>query len=155
MPRPLKYGYEMKKTTVYLRSDLLEKAKMKGINLSEAINNYLHELIYSTKSEDELLYEKEQISSEIKRLSLELKKIDKLIAVRRGDFSVLNEQEKQLLTTALERIKNVHLNHLAKEDHDSAVETVATYWSNELSSKGLLLDTQSLINLALKHEKKD
>ena len=153
MARPLKYGFDTKMTTIRIRTDLLDRAKKLGLNISELTNKVLEqELSLAVYSIDKLEERKKELLLEIEKLRLEISNIDKLIALKKGDLSLLGEKERSDLELALSRIRTVYERHKYEFNAFDFAREVAFTFARELRVKGLDIDADTLLRIALRKE---
>jgi len=92
----------MKVTTLYLPADLIDKAKARGINISEAVREYLKAVL-----EDEEQQTLEELEKRILELEKELYKLkaQREALIKRREEKLAKENRERALREALTRLK--------------------------------------------------
>lgn len=108
----------MKVTTLYLPEDLIIKAKARGINISEAVREYLKVVLA-----DEEQYQLEELEKEITQLEKELYKLkaQRETIIKRREEKLKKENRETVIRNTLEQIKT--LNKLINEAAGTKEET--------------------------------
>jgi len=161
MGRPSKYGFDTEVSSIRIRKDLKERARLLNLNLSELVNELLERVLSRRVSSieelelrlGELKRHRDWIERDIEELE---EKIRVLRLISEGRLEELPGMVRRRLVDAVGKIRRVYQNHFHSGDRDDAVGEVARFWSMRLKMDGIDIDADTLLGIALrkKEEKK-